>query len=180
MIGEHDVEKLGSEPLKSSLRHTTLPVAASRQDRVPRAPSVTTLPSATAGELLGPENSLARPAAIPVTAGASCLSCQSSFPSAAPRQRRTSFPSWWEKTYSLSPTRAGVATPSPTGTFHFWVSSLGQSFGAVNPAARASRLGPRHWGQSWAHAQLAPSSSTQPAAPAVVHIAIFMAAPVWF
>src|SRR6516164_9095969 len=120
MIGEHDAKKRGNVPRKSFLRHNSFPVAASRQERVPRTPSVTILPSATAGEPLGPEN----PEAGPVAPPASYFSCQSSFPVAASRQRVTSFPPWRAKTYSLSPTQAGVATPSPTGTFHFWVSSL--------------------------------------------------------
>src|SRR5262245_25917076 len=111
---------------------------------MPCTPNVTTLPSATVGELRGPENPLAGPVAPPD----SYSSFQISFPSAALRARTTSFPSCREKTNSLSPTRAGVATPSPTGTFHFWVSSLGQVLGAVNPVTLASRLGPRHCGQS--------------------------------
>src|SRR5205823_5137761 len=119
MMGELAAENRGKAPLKSSLRHTTLPVAASRQDRVPRAPRVTTLPSATAGELRGPANSPPRPAAIPVTPAASYFSCHSSLPVAVSRQRVTSFPPSREKTYSLSPTRAGEATPLPTVTFHF-------------------------------------------------------------
>src|SRR5262249_38071638 len=56
-----------------------LPSGASRQNGVPRTLSVTTFPSATAGELPGP----ACPEAGPVTPCASYLSCQSSFPVAA-------------------------------------------------------------------------------------------------
>src|SRR4051812_17019420 len=48
MIGELETAKRGIDPLKSSLRHSFLPVAASTQERVPRPPSVTTFPSATA------------------------------------------------------------------------------------------------------------------------------------
>ena len=44
----------------------------------------------------------------------------------------------------LSPTSAGVASPEPTVTFHFWVNSLGQVCGAVNPATLPSRWMPRH------------------------------------
>src|SRR5262245_12860300 len=81
--GEHDAKKRGPEPLKSSLRHTTLPVAASTQESVSCTPSVTTLPSATVGELRGPTNSLLNPEPGRVGAFAAYLSCQSSFPSAA-------------------------------------------------------------------------------------------------
>src|SRR3954469_13762804 len=115
---------------------------------MPRTPRVTTFPSATAGELRGPENPRAGPSAPPVA----YLSCQTSLPVAASRQRTTSLPPSRVNTYSLSPTRAGVATPSPTVTFHFLVSSLGHSLGATNPVALASRFGPRHCGQSWAGA----------------------------
>src|SRR5262249_28277807 len=115
---------------------------------MPRTPSVTTFPSATVGELRGPGKEPAAPVAAPV----SYLSCQISLPSPAFRQRTTSLSPSREKTYSLSPTSAGVATPSPTVTFHFLVRSLGQFSGALNPLALASRLGPRHWGQSCAFA----------------------------
>src|SRR5262245_5414240 len=111
---------------------------------MPRTPSVTTLPSATVGELRGPENPLAGPVAPPV----SYSSFQSSLPVFASSARTTSLPACREKTYSLSPTKEGVATPSPTGTCHFLVSSLGQVFGAVKPVTLASRFGPRHCGQS--------------------------------
>src|SRR5437763_9057887 len=92
--GELDVKNSGQEPAKSFLRHNFFPLAASRQERVPRTPSVTTLPSATVGELLGPEN----PEAGPDAPADSYLSCQSSFPVATSRQRVTSFPSCREKT----------------------------------------------------------------------------------
>src|SRR5579885_2404444 len=144
--GELEVKKRGQD-LKSSLRHSTFPVAASRQDRVPRTPRVTTFPPATAGEHRAPGKEAAGPDAPP----ASYLSDQTSLPSVALRQRRTSWPLPRVKTNSRSPTRAGVATPSPTVTFHFSVSSLGQVAGAVNPITLPSRWGPRHWGQSWAH-----------------------------
>src|SRR6516165_7828310 len=87
-IGELAAKNLG-QPLKSSLRHNTLPVAASRQETIPRTPSVTTFPSATVGELLGPEN----PDAGPAAPCDSYLSCQTSFPVAASRQRVISLPS---------------------------------------------------------------------------------------
>src|SRR5215472_13296588 len=88
MIGEDEVKNLGHAPRKSSLRHSCLPVAAWKQDRMPRTPNVTTFPSATVGELLGPGCELAGPAAGRVA----YLSCQSSFPVAASRQRMTSSP----------------------------------------------------------------------------------------
>jgi hypothetical protein len=84
--GELEVKKRGTEPLKSSLRHNSLPPAASKQDTVPCTPSVTTLPSATAGELRGP----GKLPAGPLAGSASYLSCQSSFPVPASRQRRIS------------------------------------------------------------------------------------------
>src|SRR5215469_13673648 len=176
MIGEQEGEKRGKEPSKPFLRHNIFPLAASRQERVPCTPRVMTLPSATAGELRGPVNCRAGPV---TPLGSSYLSCQSSFPPAASRQRSISLPSCREKTYSLSPTRAGVATPSPTVTFHFLVNSLGQLFGALKPVALASRFGPRHWGQSWALTPPALSSSTQPIITPVVAFAFLMVAPVW-
>src|SRR2546423_199405 len=148
MIGELETKKLGTAPWKSSLRQIFLPLAASRQERTPRTPRVTTLPSATAGELRGPE----KPDAGPVAPCDSYFSCQISSPVLALRQRVISLPSWREKTKSLSPTRAGVATPSPTLIFHLGAISLGHDCGGVRGAALASRLGPRHWGQSCADA----------------------------
>ena len=47
----------------------------------------------------------------------------------------------WRLAYWLL---AGVATPLPTFTCHFFVSVLGHVAGAWNPVALASRLGPRH------------------------------------
>ena len=73
MIGDMAVKNLGATPGNSSLRQNTLPVAASRQERTPSTPSVTTFPSATAGELLGPGCR----AAGPVTACAAYLFCHS-------------------------------------------------------------------------------------------------------
>src|SRR5438105_4473156 len=114
------------------------------------------LPSATVGEQRGPGKRLAEP-----DAGlAPYLSCQISLLVAASRQRTTSSPPSREKTYSLSPTKAGVATPSPTATSHFLVSALGQVAGAVKPATLASRLGPRHCGQSAATAPQLPKMPT--------------------
>src|SRR6266849_1475947 len=84
MIGEDDVKKSGQA--LESFRHTTLPVAASRQERTPPTPSVQTLPSATAGELRGP----ACPPAGPVTATAAYLSFHSTSPLVASRHEATS------------------------------------------------------------------------------------------
>ena len=60
-LGDLEIEVLGELAVKkrgqaenSSFRQRSLPEAASRQERVPRTPRVTTLPSATAGELRGP------------------------------------------------------------------------------------------------------------------------------
>src|SRR5262249_36959763 len=61
----------------------------------------------------------------------------------------------------------------------FWVSSLGQVVGALNPLALASRLGPRHCGQSCPPLVLAPSSTAQKAT-ATVGFALFMVPPVRF
>src|SRR5437773_11496180 len=95
--GELDGKKFGHD-LKSSFRQSFLPDAASRQETIPRTPTVTTLPSVTVGELRGPEN----PCAGPDAPSDSYLSCQTSLPSAALRQRSTSFSSCRVKTYSLS------------------------------------------------------------------------------
>src|SRR5437660_10242232 len=84
MIGEHRVKKVGQA--LESFRHTTLPVAASRQERTPPTPSVQTLPSASAGELRAP----GCPPAGPVTATAAYLSFHRSVPLAAPRHDVTS------------------------------------------------------------------------------------------
>src|SRR5437867_3240222 len=100
--GEEAAKNRG-QPLISSLRQSTLPLAASRQESAPRMPSVMTLPSVTVGEALGPE----KPEAGPVAPRASYLSFQSSLPEEASRQRVISPPSWREKTKSLSPTSAG-------------------------------------------------------------------------
>src|SRR5262245_51742123 len=93
-MGDDETKKRGREPLKSSLRQSTVPLEASRQDSTPRTPSVTTLPSETAGELRGPEKRSAGPAAP----RESYLSFQISLPVAASRQRVISPPSWREKT----------------------------------------------------------------------------------
>ena len=140
MTGEQEVKKRGELFALPSFRQRTLPVAASRQESVPRTPIVTIFPFATAGELRGPEKREAGPEAP----RDGYLSCQSSLPVSAFRQRNTSFEFSLEKTYSLSPTKAGVATPSPTLIFHFCTSVLGHSAGALKPTARASRSGPRH------------------------------------
>src|ERR1051326_8340761 len=140
---------------------------------MPFTPSVTTFPSATAGELRGPENCAAMRGASPD----SYLSCHISFPLPVSRQRMISLPLCREKTYSLSPTSAGVATPSPTGIDHFLVSSFGQSLGAATPAALPSRFGPRHCGQHWAPASAAPRRAMQPAATPAFHVEFIMIPP---
>src|SRR5689334_9817038 len=85
-MGDIAVWKRGQEPEKSSLRHNTLPLPASRQETVPQTPRVRTFPSETAGELRGPPCFESGP----LTAGAAYLSFQISFPVAASRQRVTS------------------------------------------------------------------------------------------
>ena len=60
-MGEEAVKNLGQAPEKSSLRQSILPFAASTQERTPPTPIVTTLPSATAGELRGPLCGVAGP-----------------------------------------------------------------------------------------------------------------------
>src|ERR1019366_7946033 len=90
MIGDEAVKNLGQAPEKSSLRQSSLPFEASTQETTPPTPSVTTLPSATAGELRGPLCC----AGGPDTSWAEYFSCQSSFPVAASRQRMASSASW--------------------------------------------------------------------------------------
>src|SRR5579883_1096891 len=114
---------------------------------MPVTPSVMTLPLATTGELRGPPC----PESGPLTASAAYLAAQFSFPVAASRHRSTSSSPCLENTKSLSPTSAGVASPLPTSTFHFWASSLGHVLGASKPTTLPSRLAPRHCGQSWAN-----------------------------
>ncbi len=86
MKGELETKNLG-QAVKSSFRQTILPVAASRQESVPRTPRVMTLPSATAGELRGPGYWPDGPSGP----RASYLSCQISLPVVASTQRMTSF-----------------------------------------------------------------------------------------
>src|SRR5262245_15611537 len=96
MSGEDEVKNFGFDFV--SLRQTTLPLAASRQETVPPTPRVQTLPSPTAGLLRGPLNPCApRPAAGPLISGAAYLSFQSSLPLAASRQVMTSSPPWRAK-----------------------------------------------------------------------------------
>jgi hypothetical protein len=61
--------------------------------------------------------------------------------------------------------------------FHFFVNSFGQVFGAVNPVVFASRLAPRHCGQSCAHPQRAVISSATPVTAIIVRFVFFMIAP---
>src|SRR5947209_14615952 len=77
-IGELDTKNIGGSP-RLSFRHTFDPLAASRQDRVLSTPRVTTLPSATVGELRGPGYWRAPPVGI----SAGYLSCHCSLPVAA-------------------------------------------------------------------------------------------------
>src|SRR6185503_10604685 len=165
--GEEEVKNCGQAPAKSSFRHSFFPEAASVQESVPRTPRVTTFPSVTVGEERGP----ACPEAGPVAPWASYLSCQISFPEATSSALKTSFPSCRVNTNRRSPTRAGVESPRPTVTFHFLVSSLGQVFGALNAAAFASRLGPRHCGQSWPGAMPPATVKTEPKASDSFHLA---------
>ncbi len=134
------------------------------------------MPSATAGELLGP----GWRAAAPVTAAAAYASRQICFPSRASMQRVTSWsPSRMDRK-SLSPSKAGEASPGPMGTFHFCTSDAGQAAGAANPAAFPSRFGPRHCGQSWASAPLTLNTTNHPTLAPIVALAFFMATPIRF
>lgn len=85
-IGEHEVKNRGNFSSASDLRQTTFPVAASRHESVPRTPSVTTLPSATVGELRGP----GKREAAPEAGLAAYLSDHCSLPVLASRQAMTS------------------------------------------------------------------------------------------
>src|SRR5262249_40638088 len=91
-IGDAEVKNRGQALV--SLRHTTLPLAASRHERTPPTPNVQTLPSATAGVLRGP--GCPRPA--PVTSTAEYLSCHRIFPLPASTQAVTSSSPWRVKT----------------------------------------------------------------------------------
>src|SRR5258708_39580287 len=82
MMGEKEVKKRGTTLGNSSLRHRSLPSAAFKQDRTPPTPSVTTLPSATAGEHLSPPRAAGPPRPHPPP----YLSPPSAFP--PPRGRR--------------------------------------------------------------------------------------------
>src|SRR5262249_58456312 len=86
--GEDRVKNVGQDWV--SFRHTTLPLAASRQETTPLAPKVQILPSATAGELRVPGPSAPMPTAAPVTGRAWYLSCHKVLPLAASRQVVTS------------------------------------------------------------------------------------------
>src|SRR6516162_4171013 len=88
-MGELAVKNWG-QARKSSRRQRFLPVEASKHDNVPRTPSVTTLPSATVGELRGPA---CGPPAGDVAGCTSYLFCQITLPELASRQRMTSSPS---------------------------------------------------------------------------------------
>lgn len=55
-----------------------------------------------------------------------------------------------------------METPLPTLTDHFFVRACGHFAGTVKPVALASRLGPRHCGQSWPKRRPLPKIATQP------------------
>src|SRR5262249_32226168 len=171
--GEDEVKNFGRPSV--FLRHTSLPVAASRQETVPETPRVQALPSPTAGVLRGPLKLSFLPTAAPFTGVSAFLSCHSSLPLATSRQVSSSSLPLRVKTYTRSPTRTGDATASPTGVLHFFVSALGHSLGATKAVTLLSRLGPRHWGQSWAAATPARSSRQPTATP--MRFASFMASP---
>src|ERR1700683_429764 len=80
-IGEQEVKNRGGFSAESVLRQSTFPLAASRQDRVPCTPKVTTLSSATVGELRGP----GKLPAAPLAAFAANLSAHTSLPVVASR-----------------------------------------------------------------------------------------------
>src|SRR5262245_2420160 len=82
--GEEEA-KNGGQDRKSYLLNNFLPVAASKHESCRRARCVTTLPSATAGELRGPKK---RPGSV--EGSAAYVSCQISFPVAASRHRMPS------------------------------------------------------------------------------------------
>src|SRR5262249_31322434 len=118
MIGELAGKNIGKAPLKSSLRQIGSPVAASEQERGPPTPSVYALPPATAGEQRGPECMGAGP---PETVMVGYFCCQTTFPLAASRHVTTSSSPCRAKANSLSPTSAGVESPMPSSTVHFFV-----------------------------------------------------------
>src|SRR5215207_1362414 len=101
IIVDDEVKNFGQALL--SLRQTTLPLLASRQERTPRTPSVQTLPPATAGVLRGPGCFAAGPAAGCVA----YMSFHTSLPLVASRQRMTSSPPCRPMTKILSPTITG-------------------------------------------------------------------------
>src|SRR5437588_162121 len=84
MSGDEEVKNAGQAFV--SFRQSTLPVAASRQERTPPTPNVQTFPSATVGELRGP----GCPPPGPLTACAAYLSSHTGLPLAASRQAVTS------------------------------------------------------------------------------------------
>src|ERR1700733_16272640 len=93
-MGEHEAKNRGGFSADSVLRQRTLPLAASRHERVCCTPSVRTFPSTTVGELRGP----GKRAAGPPGAFAAYLSDQDSFPVVASRHEITSSLSWRAKT----------------------------------------------------------------------------------
>ena len=134
--GELDVWNVGNAPV--SIRQSFSPLSAFRHESVPLTPKVTTLPSATVGEARGPGYMVSP---LPLNS-ASYLSFHTSLPVAASRQRVTSAPPSRLKTNSLSPTSAGVATPSPTVSFHAFLSSLGQGLGGLEVGGVGVAVGP--------------------------------------
>src|SRR5262245_488529 len=152
MIGDVDVKNFGF--FSVSCRQRSFPVAASKQETAPSAPSVQTLPSPTAGVLRVPANR-PPPEAGPLMAAVLNLSSQLFSPVSASRHRVTSSLPWRLKTYTFPAATTGEETPSPTVLDHFSVSSFGHALGALKPTTLLSRFGPRHCGQSCAQAPAA-------------------------
>src|SRR5438445_1348385 len=87
MSGEEAVKNLGQSLV--SLRHTTLPVVAFKQETSPRTPTVQILPSATTGVQRGPAW---MPPAARVAPSVAYLSSHTILPLAASMHVMTSFP----------------------------------------------------------------------------------------
>src|SRR5262245_40826260 len=112
-------------------------------------------------------------------AAAAYFSFHSSLPLPASRHRMTSSPSCRPKTYSFSRTSTGEASPRPTLTRHFFISSLGHVVGALKLVTLLSRFGPRHCGQSWPLTRPAPSNRQKPTSTCVLGFPVFIVALLW-